>query len=512
MKKKGSVFVTAFLIAVAIGIFIMISSKPTTTTTSRDIDNPEKYAEETSATIYDALKNSGALGTKNTGQYGVLEIDNGYFISYSVTDVPSVEEVKGKLSDKIKEVMNVYLKDINGKTLYGMKVKSDAQIEKITVGVTEEEVLAGAYDNTFSVTAKSTGSVVFTPQTGEAKTFQQPDYNVPIDNWRFWLMYRKVRAWSIDNMVGKDACNKMPQYGIRGNSIDCKYAPIKLETAKAIFDKDVKILQESFDEDDLCIQNCPVKDPDCTTDATTPGTCAADNYCASGCEPVDPDCQKCNYIQCTYEFLCGEESVDSNHAGVEYPCGPKQSQYYFDSNGQPDDCPGDCVAGCEYINSMESCFSGACDDPFCPKQGASNYNSLKPTCNSGEIKFTAPNYIPPDGPPEWYDGDPNVKLGTCYGVGTQYKWSLIAEVTCRDKKYEKPLSTAGFETLPLKFRVHQYFKERKHEPYVNECEHSLDCVVGPGGGGAGAGEPDTGNNDNSDDDPSNDIPQGWDGN
>jgi len=288
----------------------------------------------------------------------------------------------------------------------------------------------------------------------------------------------------ISNEFSQRACNAQPQYGIRGNDIDCLFAPIDIETAKTIFDESVAKLQDSFDKDGLCIYRCPTMDPDCEQESDQEGTCAEDGFCVQSCS--DPDCDKCNlkdqYIECTYEMLCGEASVNSQHAGEPTPCEP-QADYL----GNPEECPGDCVDGCEYHNRVENCMTGACDDMNCPLPDSEGYEGMVPPCmDQTEIEFTAGEYT-------GREGDPNVPLDTCYGVGTEYKWSLIAEVTCLDKKYEKPIFEARFGTLPLRARIHQYFQQRYHEPFVNECTYSQECVIGPGGGGAGAGEPNTGN-------------------
>ncbi|MBU0757466.1 MAG: hypothetical protein KKF44_05345 [Nanoarchaeota archaeon] len=472
MTKKGSVFITSFLIAIVIAIFL-INNAAQDAGIDLGFDLTDQYAQDTANAIYESLENSGILGTYNLGKEGLMDIENGYWMSYSLPNVPTVDEVKEEMGEEVKTIINDYLEYIDGKEVSGIGieiVKTDTSIEDIItsvlIGVDEAGVMAGTYDEAFQITANGlNGQIKYSPVDGSTVSYQDPNFNVDVGYWRFWLIYRKMREWVIENQVSFRACSEQKMYGVSGDQ-QCQYKPINIQEAIIIFNEEVERLQDSFDEDDICISGCTIPDPDCAAEVTD-GTCEQDNFCKQDCDDPDPDCDKCNYMKCSYVIACGQDSVKSEHDMSEDSCDDAK-----ESNVCGPCAPACESKGCNYYNTVEDCNSGACDDPFCPLPGSVGYEQMKPPCiGPDKIAYAGGEY----------NGNPGIPIPVteCFGVGTKYTWSLIAEVTCDDSKYRKPIDIlVESRTLPFKIRIHQYFEERMEPKPGNSCDDNCPSCGG----------------------------------
>ncbi|MBN2421997.1 hypothetical protein JXB41_02120 [Candidatus Woesearchaeota archaeon] len=466
MKKKGSVFMTAFVIAVAIAIVIILNISPKKLQQEEMQPELEEKAEAVSGTLYHALENSEARATYETG------LDLGYWLSYSLPLIPDVEEIKLNLSTMIKEFINLYLDELRKNP--DVEISPDLKITDIIVNVDESSVLNYNKDTSFDVTAVANEEIIFTGEGGEVH--QKTSFNVPVDNWRFWYFYRVIRNWINENSYARTACNNMPEYGITGNK-NCHYKQVDEVTAEEMLNDAVNELIGSFDRDYQCVYNCPdLPDPDCNGEAIDepdPGCEEGDNYCSQECLSPDPDCDKCNipdpFIECSYEIICdrdpstGKTFIDTNIYDVKQSsC--KSNDCCTDA-GYCDSCPAFCVdTGCNYGNDNHDCEVTTCNDHACPRVMQDINPDLVPPCNKGLIIYEGGDY---DG--NKHPDHPKTDMGNCGGTGTEYFWSQIVNITCIDNSQEKPISATGnFEKLQFSFLMHTYFS-RSHPVLNNDC-------------------------------------------
>ncbi|MBD3203079.1 hypothetical protein GF327_02195 [Candidatus Woesearchaeota archaeon] len=472
MKKRGSVFLTAFIITVALGLFLVVNYDSGTDSGNEQISNIQQSSESLSSFIYNTIEDSSLRGS--------LELasdwkNKGYFISYSLPNAPGVDEVKGELSEKVKSIINLYFEELENtdNSISAVSFEETGRIDTVEILVDAEGVANGEYDENFrvrAVTDEDDDEFILSGESGE-QSYNYPDFELDIENWRFWYLYRKINEWIIPNSYPIDICSNMPLYGILGSEVCCNYKALSKESGKKMLEDAVNNLQNSFDEDNECVYNCFPQDPDCTGETgSETGTCNQDNFCDETCNPRDPDCFKCTYVECNYEILCDESNAGDSSITTEMDpeisadCPEKTN----DCTGEPsfgNICKGECVQqSCKYVNDQEEKCNVLCEDNICP-----NIVNPPPPCIEGEVNYNGGNYT-------GKSTDPKICLGFCKGKGVKYYWSQIAEITCTDILNKKPLNENNFVPLSFKFKVHTYFS-RMHPAPGNTCEYGncLSC-------------------------------------
>ncbi|MBT4350958.1 hypothetical protein HOD20_00380 [archaeon] len=445
-NKKGSIFMTILVIAVAIALFLLTNAKPTPDTGQR-ILMTEQYSEMTSTMMYESVEIALSQVTRDFGEYAIKKINNGYWTSYSQPTPPEFSDVKDLLEEDIKNTLIDYLYQLDGSEVGDIKIDSNIDIKEVVIEIpTEEDLMSGEFDEGFSATVKADGQIELQESDDEGekpeRSYQEMSFNVPIGDWRFWYLYRNIKSWALENKFGNDVCNEMPQYGIRGSG-QCKYKSVTAEgdenPALEKLKDAVANLQARFDVLD-------------------------DN------------------VTCSYQMLCGGEEA---HVRTEiYPESAPCGDSYSAITGKT--CPGECAApSCEYANNVQDCEI-KCSEPDACVDALDE--SERPTCTDGEIEYVLGEYG--EGKPyPTYPTDPLTINTPCFGAGSEHFWSQIAEIKCVDDKNTRPIGENAPVPLEFKFKVHLHFY-RFHEAYKNSCEPNNVCMKGPKVSGGS-------NNDNS---------------
>ncbi|MBN1502438.1 hypothetical protein JW930_02760 [Candidatus Woesearchaeota archaeon] len=323
MKKKGTVFITIVIIAVVIAIFA-VSIPQAVQKKTAPFESSEHYAEAVSTAMYQAIENSIARSTYNMGDFGFQDINNSYWISYSLPLVPSVEDINERLEVMINDTVNDYMGQLSAQQLGDTVIERVDKISHVTVNVDQDDVIEGEHDNSFSVTAHS-GRVRLNSENNQ-KAYQDTGFDVPIDNWRFWFMYRVIREWALQNSFSKEACNMLPEFGVKGGR-ECPYLAITDNTIDNLLEQKILELNETFFNEDNGHQ----------------------------------------YVECNHTIICrvGVTNIDPHNK----------------------DCPDVCdmceLSNCVYLNRIRDCEITCDPDPVCGNPG----DALLPPCEEGEIRF-----------------------------------------------------------------------------------------------------------------------------
>ncbi|MBD3204340.1 hypothetical protein GF327_08665 [Candidatus Woesearchaeota archaeon] len=448
MNKKGSVYLTLIIIALVIGAYFIVNMSK-----DMDLEQEQRAQIETGMSYEDLL----GLYSIDSGVYSSLfstfdsadsclgwgeSPNNCYWISYGIPNAPDLETVKDSLEEPAKQYINQFLTNLMGSQYGNIEYIELPQIEEIEILVDEDKLGQGEYDQGFDIYAKPSGTAkinYLNPESGESQEInveQLEEFTATVTDWRFFYMYRKIKAWVDQQDLSQKTCNEMPAVQVTGSGPGCNAPFLNEDEILSKVEESVLELETSLNmkyegEDFECDFELPCKYVNLDLDMERID-CTGTKECDDGTESA----QECRYGRCTY---------------VNF--------------------------------KADACTSGDCEDEYCPRgSGFQGGDQLPvPPCKSGSLDF---NGVPIQQSSDAGGSQIGDGPDSCFGVGTQEDVSYIAEITCKDNKYEH--MRPGYDekqNLEMTFSTHVYLGANAEKPPVT-CK-APGCTGGSSNDGEG---------------------------
>lgn len=391
------------------------------------------------------------------------QLQNGFWSYYGMENAIDLEALNDYLASKIKDDFDLYLKGIEEIEPY---VYLFGPTKDVDIHTTDSQVAVGLNDESFEATASDAQLIMIDGQ-GSTVSDEELDFSSTIDNWRFYMMYRKISEWMNTGCFDSEAMNRMGIVtSVMGEgTYQCTLPMLDDNSPNEIVDSCMEKLDTYIDDSDItCTYEIPCKH------AVT-NIVVTDN--AYSCEPPYPQ----------YVWTC------------DIPLPPATSNTCTLDPGGLTDCIEDCLPpdiDCMPITvpwEIEM-WHGSPTKPYPPNCGA-----VPPT--PPEVPEGNDTYINPcatqaaedwdytEGMEDLTDliadqcrvyNDVTCSDGCCE-VSESHEISFTVEVTCTDNKYKQQIGDNGYENLEWKFRAHVYRYNYEEPPALPLTCHSSCNIV-----------------------------------
>ncbi len=454
-KKRGSVFLTVFFVILLLSLFYLVGLG-----TKKNSNHIKKFEESNLGSLGEmakdfsqmAIRNSILRGSFLSGLNGAGAV-NDYWMSYSATSSPSLDEAKADLSMRSSQQCNNYLSNLQKTRIAGVTVTKPGLIEDVDILVTNSLFTNLSYFNSVSdkFYVKTQGEPTEIKSLIDAnKRIIPNDFTEKISPIRYWYLYSKIKKWADSEILTTNTCeDEEVVQGLAG--FVCKGPAVGKKSIDKIMKSAIKNLTDSLNEEG--------------------------NYVS--CTYTIP----CKYAKTDFICCCNQEKCPSSHVV------PGGTDCFVVKPTCSVNCkilnPFECHPVCPGFSVKRVCLS---NESFCTS-GSCNSNPLKFTGNNDQVSIEDIDYLPfkdqSKNPKECKEPEPRCSKVTvkydpmnprtqyyvpdpcghycfakyghpCHGFGENHTIEFVANVVCKDKKYLLPVSKIKPQPLVFRFKVHVY--------------------------------------------------------
>ncbi|MBI4210922.1 MAG: hypothetical protein HY544_05480 [Candidatus Diapherotrites archaeon] len=300
-------------------IFLMISSQRGNLFQARQEGFKAGLQRVSAAESGEIIKSYGYSSSRfSAAKASIKEAETGaakrFWVEYGLGTPPQLISSKEALGLKTLDGVSNYLGKLPAADFESVRIK-EGKVASVKIMIEEDDLLpedeAGKFDDHFLAETKGSEEFQATGYAGDANSGMH-DYRVGVYPNRFWYLYRVIRKWSMDDIVGGAACQLMPAVKGLGSGACC-LPSIDEKAADAALEYSAKELAKRFDDK----------------------------------------------VSCSYSTLSAHaksEVLKSGNSICKATC--------------PEGCACTCPAiGCQYDSDDGPCPSGPCPDPYASEKG-----------------------------------------------------------------------------------------------------------------------------------------------